>query len=544
MRTMLTLDLIGPGRVLYPRSYKPIMLRKISHRLSERHVTFSTKVGLMICILLLGRDLAFAADRETAPADRDGSDISSQIQRLSAASASRAEAWGGPARVAQATGLAGPTPIAQGTELTLKRAISIAIQYHPRIREAAENTTASIARVGEARSFLGPQVFGVGQDLGSTDNGIGNTNYYDVAGAFPRMTGRNHDLASNDFSQSWNTSNNYMAGLSVSQFLFDFGRRRGFVSQRRFEAASASADEQLARLDLIFEVSQRYFGVLQAKQLIKVYEKAVEQRNYHLHEAQIKASAGLRPELDVYTTQAEVERAKLHLVDAQNAYADAKIGLNNALGLSDRAPEYHLADILTYSSVTANFKPLLMAALRQRPDLKALDDQAKALGAQIVEYKSDYYPTVNAVGGYAAMSTGLPAVNNYNVGVVITWPIFDSFLTADQIAEAKARQRAVQDAINDLQQQIILQVQTALLDWKASLDRIERAEKALTASRAQLELAGKRYEAGLTNVVELEDAQRFYTYDDAAYANALYGFSVAKAAVDEATGQSLSELGL
>jgi outer membrane protein len=433
-------------------------------------------------------------------------------------------------------------PFSRNAELTLKQAISIAIKYHPRIREVQENVNAATARIGQARSFLGPQVFGVAQDLGSTDNGIGNTSYYNPESAFPRMTGRNHDLPSNDFSQSWNTSNNYMGGLAVSQFLFDFGRHRGYVSQRSFEERSASADEQFAKLELIFEVSRRYFGVLEAKQLIRVYEKAVEQRRFHLHEAQVKAGAGLRPQLDVYVTQAELERAQLHLLDARNQYADAKIALSNALGLSDRAPEYHLADILTYFPISTTLRPLLESALRSRPDLLALDNQAKALGAQITEYKSDYYPTVNAVGGYSAMSTSLPAANNYNVGVVITWPIFNSFLTADQVAEAKAQQRSVQDAIEDLQQQIILQVQTAFLNWQTSLERIERAEKALAASGAQLELAEKRYEAGLTNIVELEDAQRFYTYDDAAYANALYGFSVAKAAVDESTAASLSGL--
>ncbi len=125
---------------------------------------------------------------------------------------------------------------------------------------------------------------------------------------------------------------------------------------------------------------------------------------------------------------------------------------------------------------------------------------------------------------------------------MVTWPIFNSFLTTDQIEETKARQRAVQDAIEDLQQRIILQVQTAFLDRRAALQRIARAEKALAASRAQLELAEKRYEAGLANIVELEDAQRHYTYDDAAYANALYGYSVANAAVDASTGRSLSGL--
>ncbi len=327
----------------------------------------------------------------------------------------------------------------------------------------------------------------------------------------------------------------------LSQFLVDFGRRRGFVSERRFEAAAAAADQKLTELDLIFEVSQRYFALLQAQRLIAVYEKAVEQRQYHLHEAQVKANAGLRPQLDTYVTEAELERAQLNLVDARNDDEDAKVGLDNALGLSDSAPAYEPADILTYYPVTDSLQSLLDTALRSRPDLTALQDQAKAMGARIVEYQSDYYPTVNAVGGYSALGTGTPAANNFNAGIVITWPIFNSFLTSDQVSESRFRQHAILRAIEDLRQEIILQVHTAFLNWQASLQRINHAEKTLAASSAELELAEKRYQAGLTSIIELEDAQRSYTADDAAYADALYGFSITKAAVDRATGRSLAE---
>jgi outer membrane protein TolC len=145
-----------------------------------------------------------------------------------------------------------------------------------------------------------------------------------------------------------------------------------------------------------------------------------------------------------------------------------------------------------------------------------LDDQARAAGAQIVEYRSDYFPTVNAMGGYAGMeSSGFSFANNFNVGVVIAWPIFNSFLTTHQLEESKLRQDAIKDAVEDLRQRIILQVHTAYLNWQASLKRIDRAQKALIASRTELELAEKRYETGLTNIVELEDAQRYYTYDAA-----------------------------
>jgi outer membrane protein len=432
-------------------------------------------------------------------------------------------------------------PISPGSELTLKQAIAIALKYHPRLQEAEDNTSAAQQQIGQARSYLGPQLFGAAQYLRSTTNGIANTTYYNADGAFPRISGTNHDLPSNDTSQSWDTNNNYMGGVMLSQFLVDFGRRHGFVSERQFEAAAAAADQQLTKLDLIFEVSQRYFALLEAKRLIDVYEKAVEQRQYHLHEAQVKANAGLRPQLDTYVTEAEVERAQLHLVDARNESEDAKVGLDNALGLSDSAPAYEPADILTYHPVNDSLQDLLDTAFRGRPDLMAMQDQAKAMGARIVQYQSDYYPTANAVAGYSAMGTGTPAANNFNAGIVITWPIFNSFLTSDQIAETRFRQHSILRAIDDLRQEIILQVHTAFLNWQASLQRINHAEKTLAASRAELELAEKRYEAGLTSIIELEDAQRSYTADDAAYADALYGFSVTKAAVDRATGRSLAE---
>jgi outer membrane protein len=445
----------------------------------------------------------------------------------------------GPA-VQSESGISNAGPIAPGAQLTLKDAIAIALKYHPRLQEAADNTSAAQQQIGQARSYLGPQLFGAAQYLRGTDNGIGNTTYYNVDGAFPRVTGTNHNLPSNDTSQSWNTSNNYMGGVMLSQFLVDFGRRHGFVSERQFEAAAAAADQQLTELDLIFEVSQRYFALLEAKRLITVYEKALEQRQYHLHEAQVKANAGLRPQLDTYVTEAEVERAQLHLVDARNDDADAKVALDDALGLSDSAPAYEPADILTYYPVNDTLEALLDTAYKSRPDLIALKDQAKAMGARIVEYQSDYYPTVNAIGGYSAMGTGTPAANNFNAGIVISWPIFNSFLTSDQIAETRFRQHSILRAIEDLRHEVVLQVHTAFLNWQASLQRISRAEKTLAASRAELELAEKRYEAGLTSIIELEDAQRSYTQDDAAYADALYGFSVTKAAVDRATGRSLA----
>jgi outer membrane protein len=433
-------------------------------------------------------------------------------------------------------------PIPPGAKLTLSQAISIALSNHPLAKQASDETRAAGERTAQARSYLAPQVLGVAQYLRTTDNGIGNTNFYNIDGAFPRLTGTNHNLPAGDFTQSSETSDNYLGGIAVSQFLFDLGRRRGYVAQRRFEAEAAAAQERLTDLELIFEVSQCYFQLLEARQMVKVFEKALEQRGFHNHEAEVKAKAGLRPQLDVYITQAEVERAQLHLVDARNARDDAKVALDNALGSGEDAPDYEPAEVLTYSQIHDTPEALLKTAFELRPDLKIVEDQARAMGAQITEYRSDYFPTLSAVGGYTGVGTGLPVVNNFSAGIVLTWPLFNGFLTDHQIAEASLQQRALEHEIEDRRQRIILDVKTAFLNWQSSLERIDRAEKTLAASRVEIKLAEKRYQAGLSDIVELEDAERQYTEDDAEYANSLYGYSIAKAAVDRASGRALSTL--
>jgi outer membrane protein len=139
------------------------------------------------------------------------------------------------------------------------------------------------------------------------------------------------------------------------------------------------------------------------------------------------------------------------------------------------------------------------------------------------------------------MGTGLPAANNFNVGIVVTWPIFNGFLTAHQIDEAKAQQNSIKYAIKDLQLRIWLEVKSTYLELETSIERIHQAEQTLAASSGQLELAEKRYNAGLGNIIELTDAERFYIQDDAAYVDALYAYSVTKASLDRATGASLRQ---
>ena len=131
-------------------------------------------------------------------------------------------------------------------------------------------------RTAEARSHLLPQVTDAGEYMRATDNPIADTRYLGLD-MFPRLPGGEHDAGLSG-AQNFGTNDNYLTGVAVSQYLFDFGWVRGFAGQRQAESAAARARLKLTELDLIYEVSRRYLDLLAAKQIVRVYEKAVAQR--------------------------------------------------------------------------------------------------------------------------------------------------------------------------------------------------------------------------------------------------------------------------
>jgi len=424
-----------------------------------------------------------------------------------------------------------------GEKLTLDRAIELTLQNHPRGLEMESEATAARARVGEAQSALMPQVFAAGEYLRSTDNPIGNTTYLNP-GFVPRITGTLHG-GSLDAGQTSSTTDNFLAGVAGEQYLFDFGRVHGLIRERAEEARAAQSQVQLTDLDLIFEAAQRYFALLAAGQKIKVYDKAVEQRTEQLHDARVKAEANLTSQIDVLTAQAALARTRTDLLEVSDEQATARVALDNTMAINPNAPYYELADVLTYKPIGGNIESYYTSALQHRPELATLKAQASAASAQITEVDSDFFPSAQAVAGYNAMGTGLPAANNFDVGLVVSWPIFNGFLTTNEIDEAKARENSINYALQDVQLRVWLEVKSAYLQLQTSIARIHQAEDTLAASSGQLELAEKRYNAGLGNIIELTDAERFYVQDDAAYVDALYAYSGTKATLDRATGASL-----
>ena len=429
-----------------------------------------------------------------------------------------------------------PHALQPGETLTLQRAVELALAYQPARLAAEARADAAREQVGEARAGLLPHVWGVAQYLRSTNNGIGDTAFLSAPGV-PRAPTTGEGVGSDQLGLS-DTFDNYVAGLAAYQFLFDFGRRRGLVTQRDAEADAEAARARLVELDVAYGATVAYADLVAARESISVFERAVAQRAEQRHRADVRAKADLAPAADVYTAETELARAQLGLVEAQNTAAVDKARLDTALGFGADAPDYTL-EKLAGGTPSDTLDVYLKRGLDQRPDLQMIQEQARAAGAVITQARSDYWPTVGAVGGINTRGQrgDVEDVGNYYVGVALTWPLFDGFATEHEVETARLQQLALGHDIRDLRLQIAEQVQRAYLDCVAAGERITLAERAATAADVQLELATERYANGLGSIIEVVEAERVSTDANALRVRASADLVSAHAALDRNTGE-------
>src|SRR5580704_11768066 len=398
-------------------------------------------------------------------------------------------------------------PVADGSTetgriLTLAAAEHAALEEQPQLRAARAQTAVAQAEVAQLRSPLLPQVTGVAQYA----HEWGSFRPLGTAGGSGNSTG----VAGGPLSNSFDA---YSLGLSASQLIYDFGQ-----TSERYVAARASADaqryeEEVTRLNIVSTVRQAYFTARANKELVDVAQDTLRNQQKHLVQVQAFVQVGTQPEIALAQQKAAVANAKVALIASQNNYDTAKAQLNEAAGLVG-GTAYDVTDEQEppIDDEEQPLETLVEKAFSTRPELANLWKQEDAQHATIRSAKGGYGPSLVATGGASeAAILPSPPSPNVNLGVTLTWPIFQGGLTVATVHEAEAALSSI-TATRDLTRlQIQLGVNTAQLAVRAAKATIGASDEALTSAREQLRLAEQRYATGVGSIIELNDAQVAYT---------------------------------
>ena len=407
--------------------------------------------------------------------------------------------------------------------LTLQRCVEIALARHPTIVAAQNNVNASESRVFEAKSNYYPQI-------------AANAGYSRIK----PITGAQRIVSTGvDGTSAGNLTNafdQFTAGLTLFQNIYDFGKTSAQVDIQKFLLNSSKSDLETTVDQVLLGVKQAYYGLLQAIRNKGVAVDTVKQFQLHLDQAKGFYEVGTHPKYDVTKAEVDLSNAKLALIKVENNIKIAKVTLNNAMGVPD-APDYIIEDILAFQKYEITFAQAIETAYKNRPDLLSAVARRMSLERSVDLARTGYYPVLTGNASYERQDTTFfPSAEGWSAGISLTFPIFSGFLTKNQVQEAKANLSAAKANEEALKQAILLDVQQAYLNLNVAEDSISNTKLTVQQATENFEIANGRYAAGVGNPIEISDAEVSLAVAKVAYNQALYDYKVARASLEKAMG--------
>jgi outer membrane protein len=424
--------------------------------------------------------------------------------------------------------------------LTLAAAERAALEEQPQLRVARAQTAVAIAASEQLRAPLLPQVTGLatyGHEWGSFRSIGGAGVPQSGTTVSPGTVQPTGTPSSNSLSNSFDT---YSFGVTATQLIWDFGQTSEKYVAARSTVAAQRYEEQVTRLTIVSAVRQAYFTARQNKELVDVAQDTLNNQQKHLVQVQAFVQVGTQPEIALAQQKAAVANAKVQLINSQNAYNTAKAQLNQAAGLVG-GTAYDVTDEQEppIEDEEQPLEALVEKAFAARPELANLWKQEDAQKATIRAAKGGYGPALTASGGISesAVLPNAPSPNA-NVGVTLTWLLFQGGLTRATVRAAEANLDSITSTRDLTRLEIELSVNTAQLNVRAAKATIGAADEAVTSAREQLRLAEQRYATGVGNIIELDDAQVSYTSAAAQVVQARYNLASARAQLLAALGRT------
>jgi outer membrane protein TolC len=439
---------------------------------------------------------------------------------------------------------AAPEPVltasdAEGVKrrLRLDDAITLAVRRHPELAAARQRTLAAKAGIGEARSGYLPRIDGSLQYLRASE--IGNPNAFHSVSGLSRVPGSRRDGVGIEHS-----FNNYLAALIVQQAIWDFGRTQGAVGEAKARVKVAEMNEALVEQIVVFEVVRTFYQVRTARETVRIAEEALNNALGILELAEAGTDSGLRPQSEKARAEADVAAAEVALIRAKLAVEVQQARIANAIGVPDM--EFEPADEkLPAPPPAPEMKASIDEALENRPELEAIDLQKDVLGQNLRRVKALQYPRIDALAGVNTRGqflapAGQDSYNafNWNVGAVVSIPMFQGLAVRKRKQAIKAEMSALDQSKETIRQAVILDVKEALAAVRAADEAEKAALKGVEAAKVNLETAQERYAAGMGTLIELTDAQSTWVSARSQAVQATFERHLARAALGLATGNA------
>jgi len=426
----------------------------------------------------------------------------------------------------------GSVPAIGGTHdirhLTLTDAIDMAMRYNVGAVESAENARSARGQRLQSLSALLPQV-SVGASRTRSQVDAASLGFTTVPGVpIPAVIG--------PFSYSTATA-------IASQNVLNIESIRRFQAARTAEQAAQLSHDDL--LDVVtLTVGNAYLQIIDAASRIEATDAQVRNAQALYGQAVDALNAGTSSKIDVTRTSVQLHTEQFNLTVARNNEAIAKLNLARAIGLPLGQP-FDLADSLPYADLDPqSVDDALRAAYDSRADFRAAQQTVESAQHQFEAARAQRYPTFAVNGDVGWQGATLATSRNiFSVQAAIAMPLFTGRRIEGEEMQAQSRLRQRQAERENLRGQIDYDVRTALLNLQAAKEQVAVARENVDLANENLARSQERFAAGVTDSVEVVQAQQSLSSANDQYFTGTYSHNLAKLQLARAIGVARASYG-
>lgn len=390
---------------------------------------------------------------------------------------------------------------AGNANVSLREAISLALERHHLIKAAGFERTAAASEESVKRSRYLPRILmeeGVAASNAPTrvfmmklDQSRFTANDFEISNL-------NHPKASNDFSTK----------LTLEQPLLDLSIGQG-VEMVKNEEKKRDLLLEGRRQEVASKVYSAYLEIRRARAYLKATEQALIDAKEHQRLAVVRSEAGMglkSDELRARTFLSEIEQQN---ITANNNLLLAKIKLARATA-GNAGELLDISDGVDVLHPSMGIDDLKKLALRNRIDIKTMEKDVDKAALGVKMARSAYLPTIYADASYQLNDRDVPFGNDNDswfVGATLRWELFDGMRRRNEVKKNVALEKAAAEYVNDYRQDVDLQVTESFLRYQEAQKRLEVARNSSADADESVRLLEKRFQNSLATMSELLDAQ-------------------------------------
>jgi outer membrane protein len=415
-------------------------------------------------------------------------------------------------------------------KLSLDEAVKMALNQNRSVQQAQERVAAARGKYLEARSGVLPKLdFTASYTRLNPTPGI----------AFPLIPiGGGVTIGGGVFPIG--SADNYDFKVSLSQSIFSWGKAQNGYHTADAQLKATREDSANTRQEIIAEVTKAYYGVLTTREFIQVAEEALSTAQEQQQVVQKRLDAGTVSEFDLLRTQVQVANTKPQVEKAHDGYEMALLALKNLIAVPLDS-QIDLTGSLSYEPVSVDVKSATETAIANRPDLKSLADQKRALEYTLAIARAGLRPNLSLAASYEYKNPNVDEEVKWGssiaASVILFTPLFDGFSTSGKVAQAASGVRQVDIAQKQAREGVSLEVSSAVLALKLAQANIQSQRENVDLAKESLRIGKVRYESGLITNLEVLDAELALTQAETNYLQALYDYQTARVNLEKAMGK-------